>query len=297
MPKPVSFPFPIRNPLPPNSAFGKRPLYGDFHTGVDFNSTTGAYLNTPVRAAGPGKVIASYNGNEPGQSNWAQLRGTMVVIDHYDGWLTRYHMLVPNSNIPFSTLVNTGDIIGKVGSSGRSTTGPHLHFELWLNGVPIDPVPHLSYKPAALAGSGSTPIDNEEEMKPDERNWLESVYKAVFFGGGDAGPESVMKRLADIETIVGTTAPKVDDVQKALSTELPKIDNLNRQLTGAEGQNPSAVSRIIDLQNSVAGLSEDKPVEIDYEKLAASIAANFPATPLTKEDIVDALKSVTLRAE
>ena len=302
MPKPVSFPFPIRNPLPINSAFGQRPLYGDFHSGVDFNSTTGAYLNTPVRAAGGGMVVESYDGNSPLDgidTNWAKLRGTMVRINHGDGWWTRYHMLNPLTNIKVGTVVDAGDIIGHVGNSGSSGTGAHLHFELWYNGVAVDPVKHLTYNPAAfssVAGGGSTPIDNEDDMTPEQEakltaanTKLDNVIAYLYNGGPDVpgspgGKGSVLQRTIDIQT--------------ALSNSLPKIDNLNKQVTGAEGFSPSVAGRVIDIQNKVTDLdSTDAPV-IDYDVLAAAIVAKLPAqtSSLTKEDVLEVLKSVSYRA-
>lgn len=148
--KDLTLPFKPRSPLPKNSAYGLRPLYGDMHTGVDFNSYTNAPANAAVHAAGDGVVIESYNGNTPGQTSWAKLRGTMVVIDHgldRDGvrWKTRYHMLVPGSNIKKGSRVKRGTVIGRVGSSGSSTTGPHLHFELHRNNAPVDPMKYLRY--------------------------------------------------------------------------------------------------------------------------------------------------------
>lgn len=284
MPKPVSFPFPIRDPLPVNSAFGKRPLYGDFHSGVDFNSTTGVVLNKPIPAAGDGLVVESYNGNSEGQTNWAKLRGTMVVIDHGDGWKTRYHMLVPNSNIPKGTRVKTGDIIGKVGSSGSSTTGPHLHFELWKDGVAINPVGQLTYNAAALAGVTSNPFDNEYE---DEMIRIKAPNRAhALIGPGYYRP------LATEE-----------EVQQSGSLMSKHVDGNDRQydiwvslaVAGAAAvPNVSATDK--ELVAEIKALAAKPVVEIDYEKLAGLITANLPDTNLTKEDVVEALTSVSFKA-
>jgi murein DD-endopeptidase MepM/ murein hydrolase activator NlpD len=94
------------------------------HTGMDLRAEHG----TPVRAAGPGKVVtAEYSGGY----------GNMVEIEHAGGISTRYaHMsaiLVSEGQI-----VTAGTLVGRVGSTGRST-GPHLHYETRIDGDPADP--------------------------------------------------------------------------------------------------------------------------------------------------------------
>lgn len=269
MPKPVSFPFPIRAQLPVNSAFGKRPLYNDFHSGVDFNSTTGANLNSPVRAAGAGRVVESYNGNVPGRSNWDRLRGTMVRIDHGDGWWTRYHMLVPNSNIAKGTIVSAGDVIGRVGNSGSSGTGAHLHFELWYNGVAINPVGQLTYNPSAFAstsGGGATPI--EDDMTPEQDAMLRNVYAAIFSGGPSMpdGARSIGKSLAGITSVV-------DQIKTVVTQPVTRIDT---------NGNPYTVTQIQELADA-------KTVAIRTEGAVNSLLAR-PAVEVDVAAIVDAVK-------
>lgn len=303
MAKPVTFPFPIRDPLPPNSAFGKRPLYGDFHSGVDFNSTTGAYLNTPIIAAGPGRVVESYNGNVAGQSNWAKLRGTMVRIDHGGGWWTRYHMLVPNSNIKLGTVVNTGDVIGRVGSSGSSTTGPHLHFELWYNGVAINPVGQLTYNPASFAGGGATPI--EDDMTPEQDQMLRNVYSAIFLGGPSMsdGGRSIEDSLANI--VKGIDAVKADTASTRTTVQ-QKVQRGDQQITQIQeiADSKTMLERIEPKVNELFADSrvtvppaEVEAFELDYDKLATLIVEKLPQSDAaSKQDVLDALKSVSFVA-
>ena len=124
--------FPISNPAPGSdisSSFGVRkdPLLGTpaLHAGMDFRATTG----TSIRASGAGEVVnAGWNGGY----------GQMVEIDHGNGLHTRYaHM----SRVLVKTgdKVSAGDIVGKVGSTGRST-GPHLHYEVRRDGAPLNPL-------------------------------------------------------------------------------------------------------------------------------------------------------------
>ena len=110
------------------SNFGYRidPFSGHqtFHEGVDFAAETG----TPINAAASGKVI--YADVHPAY-------GKSVEIDHGNGLVTRYahgsELLVKDGD-----LVVRGQRIARVGTTGRST-GPHLHFEVRLNGVPQNP--------------------------------------------------------------------------------------------------------------------------------------------------------------
>lgn len=122
---------PLRHPLPGadmTSTYGARvdPFTRGMamHTGIDFKAETGA----PVRSTGAGKVItAEYSGGY----------GRMVEIDHGHGLTTRYAHL---SDILVSEgqTVNIGTIVGRVGSTGRST-GPHLHYETRTHGDAQDP--------------------------------------------------------------------------------------------------------------------------------------------------------------
>jgi murein DD-endopeptidase MepM/ murein hydrolase activator NlpD len=123
------------------SRFGPRihPVRGtrDFHTGLDF----AAPLGTVVRAATSGVVISA----RPGGGY-----GNLVKIQHADGVETWYAHLASYSVRP-GQHVESGEEIGRVGSTGNST-GPHLHFEVRVDGEPRDPEPWLREKQVQLAG-------------------------------------------------------------------------------------------------------------------------------------------------
>ncbi|MCY4539470.1 MAG: LysM peptidoglycan-binding domain-containing protein [Chloroflexi bacterium] len=99
--------------------------YDRYHHGVDFAGATG----TPVLAAADGRVVLA---------DMLNIRGHTTVIDHGWGLYTAYaHQ---NSiQVSLGEQVTSGQIIGAIGSTGRST-GPHLHWEAWLNGVNVDPL-------------------------------------------------------------------------------------------------------------------------------------------------------------
>ncbi|MCH1402377.1 MAG: M23 family metallopeptidase [Schleiferiaceae bacterium] len=111
------------------SGFGYRihPIYKvrKMHWGMDFTAPTG----TPIYATGDG-VVSTRTNSRGGYGNH-------VVIDHGYGYETMYaHM--SKFNVSRGQRVKRGDIIGYVGSTGRST-GPHLHYEVMKDGVKINP--------------------------------------------------------------------------------------------------------------------------------------------------------------
>jgi murein DD-endopeptidase MepM/ murein hydrolase activator NlpD len=94
------------------------------HTGLDFPAEVG----TPILAAAGGVVIVQeYHG----------AYGNMVEVDHGNGLVTRYAH-ASATFVKKGDIVKRGQKIAAVGSTGRST-GPHLHFEVWVSGVPQDP--------------------------------------------------------------------------------------------------------------------------------------------------------------
>src|SRR5262245_18937358 len=110
------------------SGFGVRsdPFLGRpaMHTGLDFRASTG----DPVRATANGKVVSS---------GWQGGYGRMVEIDHGNGLSTRYGHL-SEINVKVGDVIRIGQVIGAVGSTGRST-GPHLHYETRIDGDAVDP--------------------------------------------------------------------------------------------------------------------------------------------------------------
>lgn len=97
-----------------------------YHSGVDMSVPVG----TPVKAAAPGRVAAV----QP-----FDVRGNVVILDHGRGVFTIYcHLSKFNAQV--GQLVNVGDVVGYSGTTGRSL-GPHLHWELAVGGVTVDPLP------------------------------------------------------------------------------------------------------------------------------------------------------------
>ncbi|WP_439400640.1 peptidoglycan DD-metalloendopeptidase family protein [Bradyrhizobium sp. DASA03068] len=110
------------------SGFGVRsdPFLGRpaMHTGLDFRAASG----DPVRVTAYGKVVSA---------GWSGGYGRMVEVDHGNGLSTRYGHL-SEINVKVGEVVKIGQVIGLVGSTGRST-GPHLHYETRIEGEAVDP--------------------------------------------------------------------------------------------------------------------------------------------------------------
>lgn len=108
---------------------------GAMHSGLDFKGPIGA----PIYAAAKG--VVTFVGRKSGYGN-------VVEVSHGNGLMTRYaHMSRFATTV--GTKVEAGDIIGAIGSTGRST-GPHLHFEVRINDRAIDPRPFLKAAPNVL---------------------------------------------------------------------------------------------------------------------------------------------------
>jgi len=115
------------------SAFGWRidPITGGsaLHTGLDFQAESGS----PILAAAGGVVVTQeYHG----------AYGNMVEVDHGNELITRYAH-ASKVFVKKGDLIKRGQKIAEVGTTGRST-GPHLHFEVWVEGVPQDPQKFLN---------------------------------------------------------------------------------------------------------------------------------------------------------
>jgi len=125
-----SLAWPVRGPV--TSPFGWRihPIFHvrKFHMGIDI----GVGYGTPIRAADGGRVI---------YASWMSGYGNTVIVDHGGGISTLYaHQ--SRLAVGAGVRVSRGQVIGYVGSTGYST-GPHLHFEVRVNGNPVNPLGYL----------------------------------------------------------------------------------------------------------------------------------------------------------
>ncbi|HEV2767169.1 MAG TPA: peptidoglycan DD-metalloendopeptidase family protein [Acidimicrobiales bacterium] len=123
--------WPLASPVV-TSGFGYRihPIFGTsrLHAGIDLRGSTG----TPILAAGEGVVVSA---------GWRGGYGNTVIIDH-GGSLATLYAHQSQIHVRAGATVRRGQAIGAVGSTGQST-GPHLHFEVRVNGTPVDPLNYL----------------------------------------------------------------------------------------------------------------------------------------------------------
>lgn len=117
------------------------PIKGEITQSFNFNENhfaidIAADIGTPVKSVLDGKIIFS---------EWSLDTGYVVVIDHGENIISVYKH---NSKIlkEQNDFVQAGEVIAYSGNQGNLSSGPHLHFELWKNGTPIDPEPLLNFK-------------------------------------------------------------------------------------------------------------------------------------------------------
>ena len=102
------------------------------HYAVDIT----APRDTPIKAVANGIVIFA---------EWTTETGYVIIMEHKDGLLSFYKH---NGSLSKSQgdIVRAGEVIASVGNTGEFTTGPHLHFELWDNGNPVNPLDFIDFK-------------------------------------------------------------------------------------------------------------------------------------------------------
>lgn len=137
--------WPILGPI--NSGFGQRedPILGfgtgEFHKGIDIGSPNG----TPVHAPAAGRVVKAGLGSGYGNE---------IELDHGNGMVTVYGHL-SGFNVTVGQQVVKGEVIGYVGHTGR-VTGPHLHYEVQVRGIAVNPHKYLRTTMADLGGGLAT---------------------------------------------------------------------------------------------------------------------------------------------
>lgn len=136
----------------------RHPVYGFHraHTGVDFGAPTG----TRVRAVGDARVVFA---------GWRGGYGKLVILRHHNGYETYYaHLSAFGSGIRPGKTVAQGEIIGFVGATGTAT-GPHLHYEVRIAGVPHNPMT------VKLPGSPPLPVAQRAQFLEQTARWNDKL--------------------------------------------------------------------------------------------------------------------------
>lgn len=92
--------------------------------------------DTPVKSIGDGTVLFS---------EWTAETGYVIIIEHRDNNLTSVYKHNGSLSKVQGDLVKAGEIIASIGNTGELTTGPHLHFELWRKGKPVNPLNYIDF--------------------------------------------------------------------------------------------------------------------------------------------------------
>jgi len=119
--------------------FGFQPIKGSITSGFDLSH---GHIGVDIEAE-EGVLVHSVDDGTVLMSDFTVEHGYVLVIQHKNDRLSIYKH---NSSLlkEVGDLVRMGDVVAAVGNSGTQTSGPHLHFEWWVDGQPIDPVPWLS---------------------------------------------------------------------------------------------------------------------------------------------------------
>ena len=101
------------------------------HYAVDLVAPRG----TPVKAIANGTVLFA---------EWTTETGYVIILEHQEGITSVYKHNGSLSKVQ-GDMVKAGEVIGSIGNTGELTTGPHLHFELWRKGKPVDPQNYIDF--------------------------------------------------------------------------------------------------------------------------------------------------------
>lgn len=202
-----------------SSPFGKRTINGNTrnHNGIDLGwSSKYGGQNTPILAAADGVIESALDGkiNDTSSSTY----GNYIIIDHGSGIKTMYAHLLKNSLLKKGTKVKMGQEIAKKNNSGYSF-GSHLHFEVRIKGVQVDPLLY-TYADVGMAISSITANKyailkhDFSKVEPTPTKTIDELAKEVIQGKWGNGQER-----KDRLTNAGYSYKEVQDkVNKLLST-------------------------------------------------------------------------------
>lgn len=136
--------------------FGENIWYGK-HQGIDLRTKNKHFptgIGQPLYAPAKGKIT---------KQAYSELAGNMLYLDHGNGFVSRFYHL-ENYVKPLNAFVEEGELIAHCGNTGEWTTGSHLHWEIRLNGVPVNPILYLEEEKDIL----NDMFKNEDAL----REWL-----------------------------------------------------------------------------------------------------------------------------
>lgn len=177
---------------------GNRLTY-DSHNGTDFSIPIGSHVCT----AAAGKVVEIMSEFNRG--------GLKIFIDHGQGLMTCYaHLARPLVEV--GQVLKRGEVIALSGYSGLDAMIsfpfgiPHVHFNVWLNGMPIDPFPHLDQTTMWQAGALPIPFDgNQDSTAYEEAVYDENKVDAIIAGCKTASERQRLAAIQDLDARAAQT--------------------------------------------------------------------------------------------
>lgn len=251
------------------------------HSGVDFPQNRG----TAFRASGPGTVTSIDYAPRPGNTVWVQYdNGPLVGYAHMDKRTT---------DVQVRSRVQEGTILGRVGSLGTASTGPHLHVE--VNGYATTAgfwrfFDRNRVVGASSGGGSGTLPGKDDDMDARQNMMLERLFQELL--PGEAG----VKTAGSQALLLAQTKTAADNANtNANAARVAAQSQVTDWAQGVAGQNPAgrlfsllgqAAQGITDAQvkaiaDAVIAQIGKPTVTVDYVKIANDVRAKFTAEPLT----------------
>lgn len=226
-----------------------------FHMGIDI----AAKLGTPVIATADGEVVeVEFRPNGYGK---------YVVIKHDDTYQTKYAQM-SSQEVSVGDKVKKGQIIGKVGSSGKSTA-PHLHYEIKKDGKPVDPIPYISdykFSQEQMVRSESIAQAQQEQKEAAERQAVvakmsEAERKQYEANQARLLAKEEQMRAKELALIESQEQNKLNQAQ--LEQRERQARAQAEQLRKQELQNLKELPEIIEIPptEEIAEIREEEPAE------------------------------------
>lgn len=240
-----------------NTPFGPRPKPTPSSPAIHYGQDYGW---------GGGDVVSAARGGRVKSYGYSGAYGNRLVIDHGNGHETWYCHLTRNS-VAVDTEVRGGQEVGIMGDTGN-VVGKHLHFELRINGVAVDPAPHFNNtNPAGIGVDPSLEDDMAEEA---------SVQESIRIGNVNYAQLQEVKGLLQAAALRDASDATEASVQEAI-----RIGNVSFGIIENIAAKPSSV---IDVNKLAAALTAAGiKVTVDMPALVGmidkSLADNFAAIP------------------
>lgn len=227
---------------PTKSTYQSRGWIPGVHRGIDYGHNY-TEESMEILAALDGVVIDTYTGSGF-NGGW----GRRIRIDHGHGIVTTYNHIRPGGVLVSpGQRVSAGQLIARMGSSGAST-GTHLHFELYLNGVRVDPAPYFTQhlpgtEPDGGSSGSGTPAGGQKFNVPGEGQYYYWQYQNAL--NGNYAPSQILRggQSLDVVENPGTGPVRV----RCADGDLVWVGTRNNPAAVSSGGAPAARTQYFDV--------------------------------------------------